>query len=124
MAAGPHYPQLLQHIDKLTGNTVGATTLANSPWIMLVNVPLQPVFAGQPDHVEVIWSYGLWTTATESLVPQTNPGLHRRKVRPRVTPSRRRRGRGRGDRPPHPDSLHHQPVHVRHTHSSRHRDAR
>ncbi len=88
MAAGPHYPQLLQHIDKLTGNTVGATTLANSPWIMLVNVPLQPVFAGQPDHVEVIWSYGLWTTATESLVPQTNPGLHRRKVRPRVTPSR------------------------------------
>lgn len=56
------YPQFFQYIEEKTGNiagTAGGTTLVDSAWFQLFNLPLQPVYPNQPQNVEVFWGYGL-----------------------------------------------------------------
>ncbi|RJE19583.1 myosin-cross-reactive antigen family protein [Aspergillus sclerotialis] len=52
--------KFMDHYIRLTKDQPG--TLLNavgSPWCLSVNVPNQPVFAEQPQNVDVIWGYGL-----------------------------------------------------------------
>lgn len=65
------YPELFRHIAQRTANvtgSAGAVTLVDSSWFFSFNVPIQPVFPDQPQHVEVLWGYGLHGNETGNYI--------------------------------------------------------
>lgn len=55
-------PAFFRFMRDFTGNLPGEgglVTLADSPWLLSLVLPHQPYFLGQPEDVEVFWSYGL-----------------------------------------------------------------
>lgn len=61
----------LRHYSQLTKDKPGTgslLTVMGSPWGLNINIPHQPVFAAQPDTVDVIWGYGLHPKTTGTYV--------------------------------------------------------
>lgn len=57
-----HDPTLLRRVLELTGNVPGEgglITFPDSAWLASIVIPYQPHFIGQPEHVAVLWGYGL-----------------------------------------------------------------
>ncbi len=57
-----HDHALIHLIQNFTGNVPGEgglITFPDSNWLFSIVVPHQPHFIGQPDHVSVLWGYGL-----------------------------------------------------------------
>jgi oleate hydratase len=57
-----HDPTVLRIVRDLTGNVPGEgglITFPDSSWLASIVIPHQPHFIGQPDHVSVLWGYGL-----------------------------------------------------------------
>lgn len=52
----------MKYYSRLTKGKPGTgslLTIVGSPWCLNISIPHQPVFATQPDIVDVIWGYGL-----------------------------------------------------------------
>ncbi|OQA08702.1 MAG: Oleate hydratase [bacterium ADurb.Bin374] len=51
------------HIERITrarAGTEGPITIRDSNWLISFALPNQPHFIGQPEHLQVIWGYGLY----------------------------------------------------------------
>jgi oleate hydratase len=58
-----HSPLLLRRLTDMSGNAPGTgalTTFVDSKWLMSIEIPHPPHFAGQPDDVFTLWGYGLF----------------------------------------------------------------
>lgn len=56
-------PDLFNSIEKITqtpAGTEGPITIIDSNWLISFALPHQPHFINQPDHLQVIWGYGLY----------------------------------------------------------------
>lgn len=57
-----HDPTFLRLVLNFTGNVPGEgglITFPDSNWLASIVIPHQPHFLGQPEHVSVLWGYGL-----------------------------------------------------------------
>lgn len=56
----PLFFELLRGITKRRTGEEGPVTIKDSNWLLSFAVPHQPHFIGQPDHIRVLWGYGLY----------------------------------------------------------------
>ena len=57
-----HDPIFLQRVLDFSGNVPGEgglITFPDSNWLASIVIPHQPHFLGQPEHISVVWGYGL-----------------------------------------------------------------
>ncbi|KAI2921660.1 hypothetical protein CBS147343_1514 [Aspergillus niger] len=56
-------PEFFNRFTALTGDKVGSgtfVTLKDTPWLLSINLPQQPLFPDQPAHVQVLWGYAMY----------------------------------------------------------------
>ncbi|GLB05711.1 hypothetical protein AtubIFM57258_001000 [Aspergillus tubingensis] len=56
-------PEFFDRFTALTGDKVGSgtfVTLKDTPWLLSINLPQQPLFPDQPAHVQVLWGYAMY----------------------------------------------------------------
>jgi oleate hydratase len=56
----PLFFELIERITQTSPGTEGPMTLIDSNWLISFALPHQPHFVNQPDHLQVLWGYGLY----------------------------------------------------------------
>jgi oleate hydratase len=56
----PLFFNLIENISQTPAGTEGPMTLIESNWLISFALPHQPHFVDQPEHLQVLWGYGLY----------------------------------------------------------------
>lgn len=78
--SNPEFLQSLENITKTKAGQEGPITIKDSNWLISFALPNHPHFINQPEHLHILWGYGMYSDKIGNFVKKTLPECNGKEI--------------------------------------------